>query len=178
MKSCKANYYDSDSLCGGIVRGWERLFDDVQSCCATMLGHQDLDLCVQDSLHRGDDHYTNKYYANQRNQQCVKDCDISTPGCGGSPYDITVSLYGSGSECCTQELSWLGVANCTLQSSVPDSPDPQQWFREDSEPAKTMEDIWKGANIPNFREEEDLPTWPTTANPAVSSCMSLTNSPL
>ena len=106
-----------------------------------MLGHQDTDLCVLDSSHRDHNHYTNKYYVHTRDMQCVKDCEASTPGCGGSPYDITVSLYDSQETCCAVELSWLSPSDCFLQSSVPQAGDTQMWFRDELNTVQTMTDV-------------------------------------
>jgi len=172
VQSCRADYFNPlTSTCGGIARSWEHLFDDVRSCCSNMLGHQDTDLCVLDSSHRDHDHYTDKYYVNSRNMQCVKDCDESTSGCGGSPYDITVELYDSQAACCANELPWLSSTECIEQSSVIKGGDSQMWFREELNTVHTMSDVWQGGNISPFRHEEDLPGWPSTANPTVSLCM-------
>ncbi|EJK58246.1 hypothetical protein THAOC_21652 [Thalassiosira oceanica] len=163
---------------GGWYVNWQKiLFDDATSCCSTMLAHQDTDLCVRDSSYRDHNHYTNKYYVHTRDMQCVKDCEASTPGCGGSPYDITVSLYDSQETCCAEELSWLSLSDCILQSSVPQAGDTQMWFREELNTVQTMTDVWQGGNISPFRHEEDLPGWPSTASPFTQAPTKIVTSP-
>ncbi|EJK44911.1 hypothetical protein THAOC_36513 [Thalassiosira oceanica] len=146
---------------------------DIGVCCRTWYGG-DLNQCLrkEDAVNGA---VEGGWYVNW--QKCVKDCEASTPGCGGSPYDITVSLYDSQETCCEEELSWLSRSDCMLQSSVPQAGDTQMWFREKLNTVQTMTDVWQGGNIAPFRHEEDLPGWPSTASPVTQAPTKIVTSP-
>lgn len=152
VKNCPEGSLDEngnvDPLCGGISLRWEFPFTLLSDCCHAMLGHQHADQCIRDSLHRDTEHYTGRFYVNNREQRCARDCDInsSDPSCQGSPYDITVTMYDTPEECCADRLWWLDRSKCVADISkhINVEYSGYAWFRDDP---NAYAEPW-------FREEE------------------------
>lgn len=57
--------------------------------------------------------FTNKYYVNWMDQNCVQDCD----GCTGEDIDdLTVRLFTTPKDCCSNMLGWLDPDVCAANS--------------------------------------------------------------
>ncbi|KAL7464726.1 hypothetical protein ACHAXS_005065 [Conticribra weissflogii] len=53
-----------------------------------------------------------KWYYDQIDSQCVKDCIRGGPACRGPPSDISASRYPTSAECCNAEMIWATPDFC------------------------------------------------------------------
>lgn len=81
----------------------QTLHTSAGSCCSTHLSWMSSELCVS----RSTGVPTLKFYADQIAGVCRQDCSQGDGlPCGGSPTDLSSTLYSSLEACCTTSISW------------------------------------------------------------------------
>ena len=81
----------------------ETLYSSADACCSARLSWMSNVLCVS----RSTGVPTRKFYADQVAGVCKQDCPTGEGlPCGGSPTDLSSTLYSSLESCCTTSISW------------------------------------------------------------------------
>ena len=79
------------------------LYPSASACCSAQLSWMSNELCV--SISTGV--HTNMFYADQTASVCRKDCQAGNGlPCGGSPTDLSLTLYNSLELCCATKVPW------------------------------------------------------------------------
>jgi hypothetical protein len=81
----------------------ETLYSSAGACCSARLSWMSNELCVS----RSTGVPTMKFYSDQIAGVCRQDCSTGDGlPCGGSPTDLSSTLYSSLDSCCTTGISW------------------------------------------------------------------------
>eukprot|EP00984_Skeletonema_dohrnii_P033627 scaffold30797_cov105-Skeletonema_dohrnii-CCMP3373.AAC.1 len=81
----------------------QTLYTSATACCTNQLSWMSNELCV--SISTGVP--TNMFYADQIASVCKQDCPAGNGlPCGGSPSDLSLTLYSSLASCCTTKIPW------------------------------------------------------------------------
>lgn len=103
------------------------LNDDVGTCCERHFNWVYGD-CIELSGGNSSEIATNKWYVNQRDEVCQRDCPEGNGGsCGGlaRPWN---ALYETVANCCAQKLSWISPETCEAKSSGVAPTGTSEWF--------------------------------------------------
>jgi len=93
--------------CGGLVsEPYVQLYGSLDTCCVAQFSWVTRGLC----LSRSNSTTTDQYWADKTNSKCVK--DSVTPA-----KDLTVVLYKTAKECCTESIPWKRSAACIAVST-------------------------------------------------------------
>jgi len=103
--------------CMGNPESYLQRFDTAADCCNGGLGWLDTDRCIADTndvapVDQGSGEWYVDYTLNEADGQCVKDCAVGGPSCGGLKDQWTVG-YATSAECCAY-LSWVEPGDCSL----------------------------------------------------------------
>jgi len=94
-------YVDGDMCTLG--QSTQTLYTSATACCTNQLSWMSNELCV--SISTGVP--TNMFYADQIASVCKQDCPAGNGlPCGGSPSDLSLTLYSSLASCCTTKIPW------------------------------------------------------------------------
>eukprot|EP00984_Skeletonema_dohrnii_P016481 scaffold7337_cov66-Skeletonema_dohrnii-CCMP3373.AAC.11 len=94
-------YVDGDMCTLG--QSTQTLYTSATACCTNQLSWMSNDLCV--SISTGVP--TNMFYADQIASVCKQDCPAGNGlPCGGSPSDLSLTLYSSLASCCSTKIPW------------------------------------------------------------------------
>ena len=74
VKDCESSA--SDTKCIEVTDLSVKLYNTALECCQKKLSWLTSDLCVSKS----EQSFTNKFYVDELNSKCLKDCDAATPG--------------------------------------------------------------------------------------------------
>ena len=95
-----------DGSCGGIVEDNSvPLYESAEDCCTEQYGWIENDLCVMRTTLTT----ATKYWADKVNGKCVDDSVTPTE-------DLSLTIYDTLSDCCTNEIQWLSENSCTVAS--------------------------------------------------------------
>ncbi|KAL3804075.1 hypothetical protein HJC23_006466 [Cyclotella cryptica] len=114
-EACKADCPVGEAPeCGGTPEDSSvTLFLSVEKCCAEKLAYIDGALCVALSLNKT----TDKFYVSYPDESCKKDCPVGdSPECGGSPADLSTTLFDTVENCCVEKLAYIDKSLCTATS--------------------------------------------------------------
>ena len=90
---------------------------DIESCCENYYNWEK-DICIEASGGNVATSATGKWYVNYKDERCVQDCPEDGGGpCGGLAYNWD-QLYGTVSDCCDSQLSWISAAECEARSTL------------------------------------------------------------
>ncbi len=81
------------------------LHDTAQECCSDEYDWMENELCAA----RTDQVDVNKYWPDKTNSKCI--LDSQTPA-----TDLSISIYNSTAECCSEGVYWLSEAECLTAS--------------------------------------------------------------
>ena len=96
----------ADGSCGGIVEDNSvPLYESAEDCCTQQYGWIENDLCVMRTTLTT----ATKYWADKVNGKCVDDSVTPTE-------DLSLTIYDTISDCCTNEIQWLSEISCTVAS--------------------------------------------------------------
>jgi len=103
--------------CMGNPEAYLQRFDTAADCCNGGLGWLDTDKCVADTndvalVDQGSGEWYVDFGLNEGHGQCVKDCVVGGPSCGGLKEHWSVG-YATSAECCAY-LSWVEPGDCSL----------------------------------------------------------------
>jgi hypothetical protein len=94
-------YVDEDKCTSG--QSTQTLYTSASACCTNQLSWMSNELCVS----RSTGVPTNKFYADQTASVCRQDCPAGNGlPCGGSPTDLSLTLYSTLESCCTTKIPW------------------------------------------------------------------------
>lgn len=101
--------------CGGNPEPYLQRYDTARDCCEGSLGWLDVDRCVADTNNvvlqaQGSQEWYVDWALNGGNGQCVKDCAVGDPSCGGLKEQWG-SSYPTSSACCGS-ISWVSPDIC------------------------------------------------------------------
>ena len=97
----------ADRSCGGIVEDNSvQLYESAQDCCKDQYGWIDNDLCVMRTTFTT----ATKYWPDKVNGKCVDDSFTPTE-------DLSLKVYDTISDCCTNEIQWRSERSCTVASN-------------------------------------------------------------
>lgn len=108
VKDCGTSA-SSDPTCVEVTDIRTKLYASALECCQEKLFWLNSELCVARSEQNG---FTDKFYVDYLNSKCLKDCDAASPGCGGSPENLSIDLFDTAKECCEAKLGWITVDQC------------------------------------------------------------------
>lgn len=95
-----------DTTCGGLVEDtYIVLHDTAEECCSTEYGWMENELCAA----RSDQVDVEKYWPDKATSKCVLDSEVPAE-------DLSISIYDSIAECCTQGVHWLSESECLTAS--------------------------------------------------------------
>jgi hypothetical protein len=81
----------------------ETLYPSASACCSAHLSWMSNELCVS----RSTGVPTNMFYADQTASVCRQDCPAGNGlPCGGSPTDLSLTLFSSLESCCATKIPW------------------------------------------------------------------------
>jgi len=96
----------ADQSCGGIVEDNSvPLYESPEDCCTQQYGWIENDLCVMRTTLTT----ATKYWPDKIKGKCVDDSVTPTE-------DLSVTIYDTISDCCTNEIQWLSEISCTVAS--------------------------------------------------------------
>jgi len=97
---------NGDATCGGLVEDtYVVLYDTAEECCSAEHDWMTNELCAA----RSDHIVINKYWPDKINSKCI--LDSLTPA-----DDLSISIYNSTADCCSEAINWLSQADCQTAS--------------------------------------------------------------
>jgi hypothetical protein len=81
----------------------ETLYPSASSCCEAKLSWMNREMCISRSTGLP----TKKFYPDQTASVCRQDCSAENGlPCGGSPQDLSLTLFSSLESCCATKIGW------------------------------------------------------------------------
>lgn len=100
--SASAGWYSDEDKCK-LGQSTKTLYTSAAACCAGQISWMSSALCVS----RSTGVPSMKFYADQTSSVCRQDCPKNNGlPCGGSPEDLSLTLFDSLATCCTTKISW------------------------------------------------------------------------
>jgi len=109
---------NGNSNCGGLVEETSiELHDTAEECCSAHFNWIENELCAA----RSDRIALNKYWPDKSRSKCILDSE--TPA-----KDLSISIYNSIADCCSEGIHWLSAAECSTASGNTTAPVASNMF--------------------------------------------------